>query len=95
MDGYLIEAVGYAAAALTTAAFAPQVVKSWRTGGVRDLSLAMLGAQGTGNALWCVYGAVVGSAPLTAANALTFALVATLFAMKLRAPARAPGVAGD
>jgi MtN3 and saliva related transmembrane protein len=93
VTAYLIEALGYAAAALTTAAFAPQVAKSWRSGSVRDLSAGMLAAQGSGNALWCVYGVIVGSGPLAAANALTFALVATLFAMKLREPR--PGVAAD
>jgi MtN3 and saliva related transmembrane protein len=79
-----IDLVGYAAALLTTAAFAPQVFKSFRTGSVRDLSGAMLAAQGSGNLLWLAYGVATDSAPLAAANALTFALVAALGALKLR-----------
>ncbi len=78
------DVIGYAAALLTTAAFAPQVLKSLRTGSVRDLSGWMLGAQGSGNLLWLVYGVATGSAPLAAANAVTFALVAALGAFKLR-----------
>ncbi len=80
----IVEGVGYAAAALTTAAFAPQVARSLRTRSVRDLSPGMILAQSSGCLLWCVYGAATGAAPLTAANALTFSLVAALGVMKLR-----------
>ena len=80
----LIDGVGYVAAALTTAAFAPQVLRSLRTRSVRDLSPAMIAAQSSGCLLWCVYGAATGAVPLTAANALTFSLVAVLGVMKLR-----------
>ena len=79
-----IEALGYAAAVLTTVAFLPQVLRSLRTRSVRDLSLAMLLTQGSGNALWLVYALAVASVPLALANALTFGLVAVLAAMKLR-----------
>ena len=79
-----IEALGYAAAVLTTVAFLPQVVRSLRSRSVRDLSLAMLLTQGTGNALWLGYALATAAVPLALANALTFALVAILAAMKLR-----------
>jgi MtN3 and saliva related transmembrane protein len=87
-----VEVIGYAAAVLTTAAFAPQVWRTWRTRSARDLSLAMLLAQGTGNFLWFVYAALAGVAPLAGANALTFMLIAALLVMKLgdRRPAPIP-----
>jgi MtN3 and saliva related transmembrane protein len=80
----VIEALGYGAAVLTTVAFLPQVLRSLRTRSVRDLSLAMLLTQGSGNALWCAYAVAVASVPLVLANVLTFALVAVLAVMKLR-----------
>ncbi|SEA36221.1 SemiSWEET family sugar transporter [Rubrimonas cliftonensis] len=86
-----IDIVGYLAAALTTAAFAPQVWRTWRSGSARDLSLAMLLAQSSGNALWLAYALGAGAAPLALANGFTFMLVAALVAMKLAdRPAAAP-----
>jgi MtN3 and saliva related transmembrane protein len=87
---WTIEAMGYAAAVLTTIAFLPQVLRSLRTRSVRDLSLAMLLTQGSGNALWLGYALATATAPLAAANALTFMLVATLAVMKLREPRPLP-----
>jgi MtN3 and saliva related transmembrane protein len=79
----MIEALGYAAAVLTTFAFAPQVWRTWRTRRARDLSLTMLLTQGCGNALWLGYALAIGAAPLALANGMTFTLVAALSAMKL------------
>ncbi len=78
-----IDTLGYFAAALTTAAFAPQVWRTWRSRSARDLSLTMLLAQSGGNALWLVYAVAAGAAPLALANGLTFILVSALVVMKL------------
>lgn len=88
--GLAIEFVGYAAAALTTAAFAPQVWRTWRTRRAQDLSLAMLALMSGGNALWALYGVGVGAWPLVAANVATLALVLMLLAMKLAGRRTAP-----
>jgi MtN3 and saliva related transmembrane protein len=85
-----VELVGAVAAALTTGAFAPQVWRSWRTRSVRDLSGAMLVAMGAGNLLWLVYALAKGAAPLAAANAATFAMIAALGLLKARGEAGAP-----
>ncbi len=89
---FSVETIGYVAAALTTAAFAPQVWRTWITRSAGDLSLATLLAQGTGNAAWFVYALLNGDMPLTLANGFTFLLMAALVAMKFadmrRAPAR-------
>ena len=79
-----VEVVGYAAGTLTTLAFVPQVVKSWRTGSTRDLSSVMLVAFTTGIVLWLLYGAAVGSLPIVLANGVTLGLSGTLFLLKLR-----------
>jgi MtN3 and saliva related transmembrane protein len=79
-----VEILGGAAAVLTTGAFAPQVWRSWRTRSVRDLSGAMLLAMGLGNVLWLVYALAKGAAPLAAANAATFAMIAALGVLKAR-----------
>jgi MtN3 and saliva related transmembrane protein len=38
----------------------------------------------TGNALWLLYGALIGDLPLVVANLITLGLVATMLAVKLR-----------
>jgi MtN3 and saliva related transmembrane protein len=78
-----LEIIGYAAAILTTVAFVPQVVKTWRSRSAGDLSLATLLAFTTGVFLWLVYGIVIRSVPVIAANAVTFVLNTLLVAMKL------------
>jgi MtN3 and saliva related transmembrane protein len=79
-----VDIVGVAAAALTTGAFAPQVWRSWRTRSVRDLSGAMLAAMGLGNVLWLLYALAKEAAPLAAANAATFVMIAALGVLKAR-----------
>ena len=76
--------IGYLAGALTTIAFVPQVVKAWKLGETRDLSLAMLVLFGAGILLWTVYGFWVASMPIISANLITFVLVIVLLGLKIR-----------
>jgi MtN3 and saliva related transmembrane protein len=80
---HLVEPIGYAAGVLTTLAFVPQVVKTWRSRSSGDLSFVTLGALSTGVFLWLVYGVALGSVPIIAANATTFVLTAALLALKI------------
>jgi len=66
-----IEIIGLIAALLTTAAFLPQVYKTWRTKDVSGLSLAMFLMFFTGIALWLIYGFLIKSPPLILANGIT------------------------
>lgn len=76
--------IGYAAAALTTVSFVPQVWLTWRTRRVDGISLAMYGLFTAGIALWLVYGLLLGAWPLIVANSLTLALAASILVLKLR-----------
>jgi MtN3 and saliva related transmembrane protein len=78
------EAVGYAAAALTTLAFVPQVLLTLRTRDVSGISLGMYAVFTAGVALWLVYGIALRSWPITLANAVTLALAAAVLVLKLR-----------
>lgn len=92
MIAFWQDLVGYAAAALTTVSFVPQVWHTWRTRDVRGISLGMYSVFTTGVFLWLLYGVVVGAWPIIVANAITFALALSILAMKLRwaSPARKP-----
>ena len=76
--------VGLTAAFCTTAAFVPQVVKTWRTRSTHDISLGMFLLMTLGIFLWLVYGAFIGDLPLVAANLVTLGLATTILVLKLR-----------
>ena len=61
----------------------PQALHSWRTRDLSGVSLAMYGLFTLGVALWLIYGLLLGSWPIIAANAVTLALAATVLALKL------------
>jgi MtN3 and saliva related transmembrane protein len=81
--GRVLSFVGYTAAALTSVAFLPQLIRTWRTRSTADLSLGTLAAQTSGVGLWILYGVGIGSTPVILSNVLTFALTATLLVLKL------------
>ena len=76
--------VGFAAGILTTIAFLPQVVLTWRTRRAAGVSLGMYAVFTAGTALWRVYGIGIGSVPVIAANGITLVLALCILAMKIR-----------
>jgi MtN3 and saliva related transmembrane protein len=76
--------LGLIAGTLTTAAFVPQVVKTWRTRSTHDISLGMFALFSTGLVLWLVYGIMIGSLPIVVSNVITLALALTILFFKLR-----------
>lgn len=84
MDPLVIKLIGFAAAACTTVAYAPQAIKVWKTRSTGDISLGMFLVMVLGLALWLIYGLLSGDAPLVAANAVTMVLAGGILVMKLR-----------
>lgn len=78
-----LDALGLAAAIVTTSAFFPQVAHTWRRGGC-DLSYFMLALFLLGVSLWLVYGILLGSRPIIWANGATALQVLVLFILKAR-----------
>jgi MtN3 and saliva related transmembrane protein len=81
---YLVDLIGYAAGALTTIAFVPQVFHSLRTRDLSGVSLRMYVLFTVGVALWLAFGIAVGSWPIIAANAVTLALAGAVLFLKVR-----------
>ena len=79
-----IEIIGLCAAVLTTAAFLPQVYKTWKTKDVSALSLPMLAMFFVGVLLWLIYGLLLSSPSLILANGITLFSVLLLFIFKIR-----------
>jgi MtN3 and saliva related transmembrane protein len=80
----LTKLVGYAAAALTTIAFVPQAVRTWRTRSTAGISLRMYAIFTAGVALWLGYGILLGEWPIIVANGVTLPLALYILAMKIR-----------
>jgi MtN3 and saliva related transmembrane protein len=76
--------LGYLAAVLTTAAFLPQVVKTWRSKSADDLSLTWLALFSAGVFCWMLYGVVTRAMPIIIANGVTLALSGVLTFLKAR-----------
>ena len=79
-----VQILGLAAGSCTTIAFLPQVIKTWKSGSAKDLSLGMFSFFCFGVLLWLVYGIMVNDVPVIAANLLTLMLASTLLFFKLR-----------
>jgi MtN3 and saliva related transmembrane protein len=80
----LADLLGSAAGALTTAAFVPQAVKTWKSRSTGDLSLGMFLVFALGVLLWLCYGIIISSTPIIVANSVTLALALSILLMKLR-----------
>jgi MtN3 and saliva related transmembrane protein len=85
LQPHQIEIIGYCAAFLTTIAFLPQAIQSWRTRDLSGISVGMYSLFTAGVGLWLIYGLIIEKWPLILANALTFALALSILVLKLRA----------
>ncbi|KAF0138733.1 MAG: Cystinosin/ERS1p repeat protein [Rhodospirillaceae bacterium] len=83
-----VDSIGYIAGLLTTIAFLPQVIKTWRSRSARDLSLAMLLIFTTGVFCWLLYGIAINRWPIIIPNVITFALTSTILFFKVKKSAR-------
>jgi MtN3 and saliva related transmembrane protein len=79
-----VDALGWLAAFLTTAANVPQVIKCVRTGKADDLSMKMLLALSAGFSLWLTYGVLRGDLIIAIANGISLCLISVLVVFKRR-----------
>lgn len=77
------EIIGLIAACLTTAAFVPQVYKTWQSKSTEGLSLTMYLFFLIGILLWLYYGIQLNSLPMIIANSVTAVLTLVLIYFKL------------
>ena len=91
MTDFLIPAqwLGYLAATLTTGAFVPQALHTFRSNDLSGISLGMYSAFTLGVALWLLYGLALGEWPIIVANLITLALAFTILVRTWRARAAA------
>lgn len=76
--------IGYCAAFLTTAAFIPQAIHSWKTKDLSSISLSMYLMFTLGVALWLWYGCVTESWPVVIANGITLVISTSILFLKVK-----------
>jgi len=87
--------VGLLAAACTTSAFVPQVVRVWRLKRAEETSLATFLVLSIGSFVWLVYGLLIDSFPVVLANSGTLVLVGTILGLKLKGDRAAPPLVAE
>ncbi|MEL6223886.1 MAG: SemiSWEET transporter [Cyanobacteria bacterium J06626_14] len=80
----LVTALGLVAGTLTTAAYLPQLIKTWRSKSAGDISWSMLITLCLGIVLWLVYGVYVHDIPVILANIVTLLLTSFILILKIR-----------
>ena len=83
-QSYAIEAVGFLAGLLTTAANVPQVITTYRHRSGKGLSFRMLLILSVGLGMWAAYGVLHRAWPLIIFNSISLALAVSLMVMKFR-----------
>ncbi len=76
--------IGLTAGALTTMAYLPQVIKTWRSKSTGDISLGMFVTLCLGLIAWIFYGFSINSMPVIAANIVSLILVLIVLALKIK-----------
>ena len=76
--------LGLFAAALTTFAYLPQSIKAIRTRHTRDLSLQMIIMLEAGLITWLIYGILIHSIPVIAANTISIVFMTVILYMKIK-----------
>ncbi len=84
MEFDFITTLGLTAGLLTTIAYLPQVIKTWKSKSANDLSWSMLITLCIGIILWLVYGFSVGDVPIITANVVTLILASVILGLKIR-----------
>lgn len=75
--------IGLLAGALTTIAFLPQAIKTWKTKSAKDISLGMYLIFCTGVILWLIYGILISDLPVILANSVTLVFALSILYFKL------------
>lgn len=84
MDTDLQNVLGLFAGMLTTIAFLPQLLKTWRTKSAKDVSLVMMVTFCVGVFLWIVYGIAIQAMPIVVTNTVTLTLASLILLLKIR-----------
>jgi MtN3 and saliva related transmembrane protein len=76
--------LGFVAATLTTIAFIPQTIQSWKTKNMEGISLPMYSLFTCGVILWIIYAILIHNWPVLIANLITLGTSGSILWLKLQ-----------
>lgn len=79
-----VDVLGYAAGAITSLTFLPQVIKTWREKSAKDVSLLMFIIAAVNEVMWIAYGALLDNWVIILTNAIVLAMSLTMIYLKFR-----------
>ena len=79
-----IDVLGYIAGLLVVLSLLPQVVKSWKTKLVRDISLWRYIIYSVGLILWVLYAVIINNGPVAVMNGVGLVLALSILFLKIR-----------
>jgi MtN3 and saliva related transmembrane protein len=79
-----ITIIGLIAAAFTTVALFPQLIKVWKTKSTKDISTGMFTLYCGGVFLWFIYGVYINNSPIIIANSLAFIQAILILMLKAK-----------
>ncbi|MEI2737724.1 MAG: SemiSWEET transporter [Chitinophagaceae bacterium] len=79
-----VDILGYAAGAITSLTFLPQVIKTWREKSAKDISLLMFLIAAINEVMWIAYGALLNNWVIILTNAIVLAMSLTMIYLKFR-----------
>jgi len=80
----IVTVIGLLAAAFTTIALLPQIMKVWKTKSTKDISIGMFTLYSSGVFLWLVYGLFINDLPIILANSLAFIQALAILTLKAK-----------
>ncbi|MBK7561665.1 MAG: SemiSWEET transporter [Chitinophagaceae bacterium] len=79
-----VDILGYAAGAITSLTFLPQVIKTWKDKSAKDVSLLMFIIAAINEVMWIVYGVLLNNWVIILTNSIVLAMSLTMIYLKLR-----------
>ena len=83
-DVTAVDVLGYAAGAVTTLIFLPQVIKTWKEKSAKDISLLMFVIAAINQAMWIVFGILRQDWVIISTNSCVIVLSIIMIYFKLR-----------
>ena len=80
----LTQIIGFSAAVVGSFLMLPQVIRSYRTKRVGDISPVMLGMFFLNNTLWLIYGLLIQDTPVAITNSIALVIAGVQIALKIR-----------
>ena len=79
-----VDILGYAAGAITTLTFLPQVIKTWKDRSAKDVSLMMFIIAAINEVMWIAYGALLDNWVIIVTNVIVLAMSLIMIGLKLK-----------